>query len=153
MPDILHLVTIHAAPERVYQALTTAEGLRNWWTRDAELEAKIGGMGLVKFYGGQGVTKLRVDDLTPPLRVGWTIIAANAPGGWDGTTISFDLRPAGDDTVVALAHRGFAQANDGYALVTTGWAYYLVSLKQYLEMGQGWPQQEKNFAILAGLPT
>ena len=36
MPDILHLLTIHASPERVFQALATAEGIRNWWTRDAD---------------------------------------------------------------------------------------------------------------------
>jgi uncharacterized protein YndB with AHSA1/START domain len=37
MPDIMHLVKINASPERVYQALTTPEGIRNWWTRDADL--------------------------------------------------------------------------------------------------------------------
>jgi hypothetical protein len=30
MPDIMHLIKIRAAPEQVYQALTTAEGIRNW---------------------------------------------------------------------------------------------------------------------------
>jgi uncharacterized protein YndB with AHSA1/START domain len=44
MPDIMHLIKIHASPERIYQALTTAEGIRNWWTRDAVLDSKIGGL-------------------------------------------------------------------------------------------------------------
>jgi uncharacterized protein YndB with AHSA1/START domain len=29
MPNIMHLVRIDAPPERVYQALTTADGIRN----------------------------------------------------------------------------------------------------------------------------
>lgn len=95
MPDIMHLVRIHAPPERVYQALTTEEGIRNWWTRDAELDARIGGTGEFRFYEGKGVTKVRVDALEKPVRVGWTTISANAPGGWDGTTINFDLRAEG----------------------------------------------------------
>jgi len=42
MPDIMHLIKIRVSPERVYEALTTAEGIRNWWTRDAVLDSKIG---------------------------------------------------------------------------------------------------------------
>ena len=42
MPDIMHLIKIRVSPERVYQAITTAEGIRNWWTRDAVLDSRIG---------------------------------------------------------------------------------------------------------------
>jgi len=48
MPDIMHLITIRASPERVYQALTTADD-GNWWTRDADLDAQIGGTGEFRF--------------------------------------------------------------------------------------------------------
>jgi uncharacterized protein YndB with AHSA1/START domain len=34
MLDIMHLVKIHASPDQVYRAITTAEGVQNWWTRD-----------------------------------------------------------------------------------------------------------------------
>jgi uncharacterized protein YndB with AHSA1/START domain len=150
MPDIMHLIKIHASAERVYQALTTAEGIRNWWTRAAVLDSRVGGTGVFRFYEGKGVTTVRIDELEPAARVGWTTISANAPGGWNGTTITFDLRADGGDTVLSFAHRGFAEASEGYALVTTGWAYYLVSLQQYLETGKGSPQQEKDFAIVVG---
>lgn len=35
--------------------------------------------------------------------------------------------------MLSFAHRGFAQADEGYARVTTGWGYYLASLQLYLE--------------------
>jgi hypothetical protein len=89
---------------------------------------------------------VRVDALDPPVRVGWKTISSNAPGGWDGTAIAFDLRAEGGDTVLLFAHRGFAQTDESYALVTTGWAYCLVSLQQYLETGQGAPHPDKDFA-------
>jgi uncharacterized protein YndB with AHSA1/START domain len=146
MPDIMHLIKIHAPAERVYQALTTAAGIHGWWTRDADLDSGIGGTGEFRFYGGKGVTRVRIEALEPPARVRWKTIAANAPGGWEGTTIAFDLREEGEDTILSFAHRGFAEAGEGYALVNTGWAYYLVSLQQYLETGRGAPQQEKDFA-------
>ena len=146
MHDIRHLIRIHASPERIYRALTTADGIHGWWTRDADLDDAVGGTGEFRFYGGKGVTTVRIAELDPPRRVGWTTVASNAPGGWVGTTITFDLRAEGDDTILTLAHRGFAETSDGFALVNTGWAYYLVSLQQYLETGEGAPQQDKDFA-------
>src|SRR5262249_61114839 len=45
MSEIMHLIKIRAAQDKVYQAVATAEGIRHWWTRDAALEPKIGGGG------------------------------------------------------------------------------------------------------------
>src|SRR5450755_2571178 len=36
VPDILPLVTIQTSADRVYEALTTVEGVRSWWTCDAD---------------------------------------------------------------------------------------------------------------------
>ena len=41
MPDIMHFIRIRAPRERVYQAVTTADGIGSWWTRDAELDSTI----------------------------------------------------------------------------------------------------------------
>jgi hypothetical protein len=82
---------------------------------------------------------LSIERLTPPTHVGWRTIESTAPGGWGGTTITFDLCPEGSGTVLLFAHRGFPRADEGYARVTTGWAYFLVSLQQYLQTGQGAP--------------
>lgn len=35
MANILHRITIDAAPDRVFDALTLSEGLQSWWTRDS----------------------------------------------------------------------------------------------------------------------
>ena len=77
MHDILHLLRIHAAPERVYQALTTAEGIHKWWTRDAELDSTIGGACEFRFYEGKGITRVGVGKggqdapATQPRRTSW----------------------------------------------------------------------------------
>lgn len=146
MPDIMHLINIHTPPERVYQALTTAEGIRNWWTRDADLDAQIGGTGEFRFsYEGTVVTTVRVEELKPPIRVVWKTISSFRPE-WSGTTITFDLRSEGSDTMLSFAHCGFEETDEIYALTTTGWGYYLVSLQQYLEMGEGAPSPDVDFA-------
>jgi len=151
MPDIMHLMQFHTSPERVYSALTTAEGVRNWWTRDVALGSRIGETGEFGFNEHRFVITVRIEELKPPARVGWKMISG-APG-WDGTTIAFDLRAEGSGTILSFAHRGFMQTNEGYASATTRWGAYLVSLKQFLETGKGAPNPDDIFAAPVATPT
>ena len=132
MPDIMHLVTIDAAPALVFDALATADGVRSWWTRDADLAAHVGGRGEFRFYGGSKITQVEIVELTPSARVGWKVLDSFR-SEWRGTTITFDLRPDDDGTKLLFAHRGFPLPDDDYALCTTGWGIYLGSLKTLLE--------------------
>jgi uncharacterized protein YndB with AHSA1/START domain len=45
MPEIMHLLKIRAAQDTIYQAVSTADGIRNWWTRDVALDSRLGGTG------------------------------------------------------------------------------------------------------------
>ena len=148
MPDILHLIKINVPIERVYQAIATAEGIRNWWTREADLDETVGGTGEFRFsaYGAnRHATSVSIEELKPPFRVAWKTISSFRPE-WSGTTITFELRQEGNATVVLFAHRDFAQPDESFALFNTGWAYYLVSLRQYLETGHGAPSPDVDFA-------
>jgi uncharacterized protein YndB with AHSA1/START domain len=141
VPDILHLIKVRASAEQVYQAITTAEGVRNWWTRDTALDSTIGGTGKFGFNQHQFVIKIKIEELTPHTNVGWQMISSGLPA-FEGTTITFDLRANGGHTMLAFAHRGFKRADDGLAAATTRWGFYLVSLKRYLERGQGTPNPD-----------
>jgi uncharacterized protein YndB with AHSA1/START domain len=63
MPDIMHLIKIHAAPEQIYKAFTTADGVRNWWTPDADLDSDIGGTGEFRFYERRFIIRVGVQEL------------------------------------------------------------------------------------------
>lgn len=141
MSEIMHLIKIRGAQDKVYQAVSTAEGIRNWWTRDAALEPKIGGAGEFGFYGHRLVIKVRVAELTPPAHIAWDEVSSTG-GGFDGTTISFDLKSDEGITSLLFAHRGFKTGADNIASATTRWGFYLLSLKRYLESGKGSPNPE-----------
>ncbi len=128
----MHLVKIAVPPERVYEALTTTEGIRGWLTRDADLDAVAGGTGTFRFQGGNDVTAVTVKELEPPLHVLWKTVSSFRPE-WDGTTIVFDLRVDAGGTVLSFAHRGFEAADERYAVTTTEWGQHLQNLKEYLE--------------------
>ena len=70
MPDILREATIFAPPDKIYTALTEQDGIRSWWTQQANAAPKIGSVTEVKFYNGQVVMQIEVEQLDPN-RVVW----------------------------------------------------------------------------------
>ncbi len=138
MHDIMHLIKIHASSGRVYEAITTADGLRQWWTRDAAIEPKIGAAGEFGFYGKRFVAKVSVTALSPFTLVRWKV--ANL--AWPGSDIEFNVKADGNDTTLLFAHRGFPRADEAFASATTRWGFYLLSLKRYLQSGNGTPNPD-----------
>ena len=138
MHDIMYLIKIHASSERVYQAITTAGGIRQWWTRDATIEPQVGAVGVFGFNGRRFVAKVTVEQLNPAARVRWKV----ANSAWQGNDIEFNLKADGNDTTLLFAHRGFPRADEEFASATTRWGFYLLSLKRYLQTGKGTPNPD-----------
>jgi uncharacterized protein YndB with AHSA1/START domain len=137
----MHLIKIRAAQDTVYQAVSTAEGIRNWWTRDAALDAKVGGTGEFGFYDHRMFINVQVAELTPPGHAAWDVVASKG-AVFDGTTISFDMKSEEGITSLLFAHRGFRADGNNIASATTRWGFYLLSLKRYLETGKGSPNPD-----------
>ena len=136
MTDILHRIGIeHSTPERVYEALTTLDGLSGWWAEKTTGETDVGGV--IQFRFGPGGIDMRVTELVPGRLVRWEV--ADGPAEWIGTTVRFDLRQDGDWTIVLFRHEGWREAVEFMHHCSTKWATFLVSLKQLIETGAGAP--------------
>ncbi|WP_208092596.1 SRPBCC family protein [Blastococcus xanthinilyticus] len=134
--DILHRVGIeNSAPEKVYDALTTVEGLAGWWTDDVTGDPDVGGV--LEFRFPPGGFDMKVLDRRPGERVTWEVVAG--PAEWVGTTVDWQLRRDGDYTVVLFEHQGWAEPVEFMHHCSTKWATYLMSLKQLVETGEGAP--------------
>jgi len=146
MTDILHLLNIRSSASKLYEALTTSEGVQNWWTREAFLDNFVGGSGEFGFsaYGAGRITRVLIVSLVPSQRVEWRV-TDSFRSEWIGTSISFELRQNKNEIQLHFAHRGFRTTEDNFALFNTGWAYYLVCLKRFLELGMGTPSPNLDF--------
>jgi uncharacterized protein YndB with AHSA1/START domain len=142
MVDIRNRVGINAPITEVYDAFATSEGLASWWTRDVHGEDGVGGKLELRFGGPDRMVTMEVAELTPPHRVGWRCI--QGPDEWVGTTITFELRADGDETVVLFTHAGWREPVEFMHHCTTAWAYFLLSAKHGLEGGTAtpWPDNE-----------
>jgi uncharacterized protein YndB with AHSA1/START domain len=134
MVDILHRVGVVAAPEKVYEALTTVDGLAAWWTSDTSR----GEDGSLRFrFGEVGGFDMRIVDLQPNRRVSWEVV--DGPEEWIGTTVKFDLSSTDTWTIVLFEHDGWREQVEFMNHCSTKWAIFLMSLKSLVETGTGAP--------------
>ena len=137
MPDALLEVPISAPPERVYEAITEQADLASWWTPDvSNAQPRLGAVAEFRFGGGY-VIQMEVAALEPSRRVVWNV-RRGAPE-WANTSVTWDLTPTERGTTLRFAHRDYPSTEGSFANVTFNWAWFLASLKTYLEKGQGWP--------------
>ncbi|MEH6995713.1 SRPBCC domain-containing protein [Neobacillus drentensis] len=132
MMNMPHQITINVTPEKVFDAITTTEGLKGWWSTDAKAEPQVGSIAEVGFYNRQAVFQLHIDRLEPGKLVEWT--AQHDMPAWKGTKIRFDLSVNENGaTVVNFNHSGFQSMEGPYAMINTTWGSLMYILKQYVE--------------------
>ena len=127
------------SPEKVWAALTTAEGLGTWFGNRAEVDLRVGGQAKLGWDSGDTAT-LTIERLEPPRVFGYTWPIYGLPDGDPRRTyVEFTLEPSGSGTMLTMVESGFAQLPDGdghqkaYSGNTTGWTNELGELVAYLD--------------------
>ena len=141
MVDIIHRIGIKSPGARVYKALSTIEGLANWWTDEVKGDERIGGKIEFTFRSetGEEIGKMlmEIQELNPQKYVRWRCI--DGPAEWIGTDITFQLSQQDDQTIIIFGHRNWREAVEFTAHCSMKWAVFLLSLREYLETGKGKP--------------
>jgi uncharacterized protein YndB with AHSA1/START domain len=136
MKNILHRLAIKATPEEVYKAVTTREGLAGWWTPETSAKPETGSIARFAF-GPDYFKEMKVTALEPFKQVQWQCITGFEE--WVGTTITFDIEPHKNGSVLFFHHDGWKAYTPGFASCSYDWAMFLRSLRILCETGQGLP--------------
>jgi uncharacterized protein YndB with AHSA1/START domain len=141
MFDIIHRIGIKSPATQAYEALTTLEGLAQWWTDEVRGDGRIGGK--IEFYFRsetgelKGKIVMEVQALDAPKEVRWRCV--EGPAEWVGTDINFQLSEQDDQTIVLFGHRNWREAVEFMSHCSMKWATFLLSLREYVETGKGKP--------------
>ncbi len=135
MPEIKHNVIIKTTPEKVYEAITTQEGLANWWTKQTIAKPEVGFVNTFTF--GTFRNEMKVTMLNPNKKVEWHCI--NSIEEWIDTNISFDLEEKDGRTILRFAHSDWRAVTDTFAGCNYDWGRFMTSLKLFCETGTGTP--------------
>ena len=138
-PDrIQRTVAVAHPPEKVWAALTTADGLGAWFGNEATIDLRPGGAARMRW--AEGFTaEMRVERVEEPTVFGFTWHIYGLPQDDPRRTyVEFTLQPAGAGTRVTVVESGFAQLpEDAYRASydgnTRGWASELGELVDYLD--------------------
>jgi len=137
MVDILHRIGVeNSSPDKVYDALTTLDGLSGWWASDTKGAVEVGGV--LEFRFAPGGFDMQVLELQPAERVVWRVV--DGPAEWVGTTVNWEIKQDGDYTIVLFSHRGWKEPGEFMYHCSTKWAIFLMSLKSLIESGTGNPE-------------
>jgi len=125
-----------SSPEAVLEALSTTDGIAGWWG-DTIGSAAEGGTFEVGFGSGRRIvlTAASVDRR----RVEWIVEEAPYTPEWPGTTIVFDITPAGGGSEMRFCHHGLTPQLECFDMCHEGWTHYLTSLVDYVDTGVGHP--------------
>jgi uncharacterized protein YndB with AHSA1/START domain len=144
--DFRSIKTFDAGPNAVYTALTDIDALTSWWT-PAGGEASAGKT--LRFLMGDQEVVMRVEEAERPTRVHWNVLVCEPASDWVGTSIIFDLTPAGDGTELRFHHQGLNPGLECFEQCHAGWTHFLASLVDYVDHGGGSPNQPADPARFA----
>src|SRR5688572_28049387 len=104
MPNIRHELIIGASVEKVYNAITSLEGLSAWWTPDTVAKGESGSIARFAF-GPTYFKEMKITELKSSELVKWVCI--KGADEWIDTTLTFKLE-AGDKKAVLNSHSEIA---------------------------------------------
>ena len=135
MPSICLTFGTKVSATTVLQALTRLDGLAAWWTRETAGDPRPDGVIQFTFgsHGGFAMQVLKSD----AAGVEWRCI--EGPEEWLGTRIKFDLLQQVSHNQLMFRHSGWSDESPFFYHCSTKWATFLLSLRDYLELGQGKP--------------
>lgn len=131
MPEIVEEFSVAAPVEKVWEAVTTTDGLKRWWTDDSMSEAKLGGKAEFGFFNRETVFTMETTLFDINEFQEWRCL--NGPDHWIGTNVCFELEASGDSTLVKFEHNNLRAEDEEYQKKKETWEKVLAGLKAYLE--------------------
>lgn len=135
--EIKLLFDISASLDKVYEAIVSKQGISSWWCNEVSVGQSVGEDIEIKF-GGLTVV-LEISELVEKSYVRWDV--KKTGGEWDNTSISFKLKEEDGGTELTFSHSGWTGKTPHFSSCVFQWAEYLIGLKNYCEVGKGFPFQ------------
>jgi uncharacterized protein YndB with AHSA1/START domain len=139
-PKTVYVIYIAAAPEKVWQALTSAEFTRQYFFGFAvEIEPCAGGRFKVLYPDGRIHIRGEVVDWSPPRRlsVTWLVEGMKDFGDLPECLVTHDVEPSGESVKLTMTEAHSWDVPE--AILSggrTGWPKIMSSLKSVLETGR-----------------
>jgi uncharacterized protein YndB with AHSA1/START domain len=146
--DFQMQLSLPVSTEKIYKAISTEEGVRQWWTQFANISNEEGSIAEFRFPKAGFYVKAKIQSLEPYQLVEWKVFDSMHPVAsgfnnlrdWEGTLIRFEIKYVSDEeSVLNFTHFGLNEELECFQVCERGWTSYLTSLKHLLLHGYGNP--------------
>jgi uncharacterized protein YndB with AHSA1/START domain len=139
-PATVYTIYIASTPEKVWEALTSAEFSRKYFSGFAvEMEPRLGGTFIVRAPDGSEHISGEVFEYDPPrkLTVSWNVNWPGLVAKLGTTLVTYEIEPAGEAVRLTMSERHDRELSDDILSGgRTGWPAVLSGLKSLLETGK-----------------
>jgi uncharacterized protein YndB with AHSA1/START domain len=135
-------VVIAAPPERVWEIITQAEHVGEWFGDSAEIDLRPGGTMMLR-WEKHGTHYATIDKIEPPryFSYRWNpTVTGEKPGNDDSTLVEFTLTPHDNQTLLRVVETGFSRLQvtddkraEQFENNSEGWAIQLQDLRAYVD--------------------
>ena len=135
----VYVIYIRTTPEKLWEALTTAEFVRQYWLGILlEADWKVGGAWKISFPDGRVADSGEIMEFEPAKRLAirWRneFMPETKEEGWSLCTM--EIEPAAGEAVKLTVTHGMERADSKFiGAVSNGWPQILSNLKSLLETG------------------
>ncbi len=132
-------ITVSSPIERVWEALTVAEQLAQWFGDSAELDLRPGGAFRIGWSGHDHIAEAVVELVNYPTTFSYRWDAGTTGDGMEWTTkVTFTLEEADGETTVTVVESGLSELPDElYSRCleenSSGWTAEMADLERHLE--------------------
>jgi uncharacterized protein YndB with AHSA1/START domain len=139
-PLTVYTIYIASTPEKVWEALTSAEFSRKYFSGfSVEMEPKLGGSFIVRAPDGSEHISGEVFEYDPPkkLTVTWNVNWPDLVAKLGTTLVTYEIEPAGEAVRLTMSERHERELSDDILSGgRIGWPAMLSGLKSLLETGK-----------------
>ncbi|GAA0433353.1 activator of HSP90 ATPase [Actinoplanes capillaceus] len=138
-------IFIEAAPEIVFDVVSSPDHVKQWWPDDAQYDPAPGSTGHIVFgdcNAGGTTVQLTVVDARPPetFSFRWTHPAGETAAVGNSLLVTFDLIASGDGTLLRMTETGFREMGWSEAVLqhefedhVAGWTHFLSRIAPYAD--------------------
>ncbi|MFZ1751812.1 MAG: SRPBCC domain-containing protein [Saprospiraceae bacterium] len=133
MADIFFNFPINAPIDKVYNTVSTPEGLDKWWTKASKGNVAIGETFHFHFEPDYHWTAVVSKHLT---NKEFELTMQISDEDWQGSKVGFCLTDKDNITEIQFYHSGWKEDNEHFRISNFCWAMYLRILKRNIEFGE-----------------
>jgi uncharacterized protein YndB with AHSA1/START domain len=133
-------IHVDAAPEVVFEVVSSPEHISQWWSDDAEFDVASGAVGELIWGDRVNVVPMTVVAVEPPRLFSFRwCYPDKVDDSADSLLVTFELTPSGSGTTIRLTETGFremgweaAKLEEQYQDHSVGWDTFVPQLGDYL---------------------